>query len=160
MRVLCLDVGDRRIGVAVSDPTGFLATGLGTITRGRGPQEKEEAVGEVLSYSKQVGADFIVAGYPKNMDGTLGFQAQKVEDFLQELQKQCPLDIVRWDERLTTVSAHQTMAKKKTKIKKRKEEVDKIAACFILQSYLDSAAFKQRKERSPNDADHITKSEV
>lgn len=134
MRILGLDIGDRRIGVSVSDPTGMISTGLGVIKR----TDIDEDVEKVLEYVKEYSVEKIVSGLPKNMDGTIGFQAQKVLDFLEELSKKYDGEIVKWDERLTTVSAHRTMAEKKTKVKKRKDEVDKIAACFILQGYLDS----------------------
>lgn len=146
MRVLSLDVGDRRIGVAVSDPTGFLATGVGVIKRNGSPEDTALAIEKILDYQKQYQADLLVAGLPKNMDGTIGFQAKKVLEFLDELKKYWPGEILTWDERLTTVSAHQVMAQKKTKINQRKNDVDKIAACFILQGFLDSIEFKKRKE--------------
>lgn len=148
MRVLCLDVGDRRIGVAVSDPTGFLATSVGLIKRNGSPEETALAIQKVLDYQKEYDAGLIVAGLPKNMDGTIGFQARKVLDFLEELKEHWNGEIITWDERLTTVSAHQVMAQKKTKIKQRKHDVDKIAACFILQGYLDSIEFKKRIEKN------------
>lgn len=151
MRVLCLDVGDRRIGVAVSDPTGFLATGLGVIKRNGSPEDTARAIQEVLDYQTNYEAGLIVAGLPKNMDGTIGFQARKVLDFLEELKKHWNGEIITWDERLTTVSAHQVMAQKKTKINQRKQQVDKIAACFILQGYLDSIEFKKRIEQEKDD---------
>ena len=148
MRVLCLDVGDRRIGVAVSDPTGFLATGIGVIKRNGSPEETGLAIQQVMDYQAHYEAKLIVAGLPKNMDGTIGFQARKVLDFLEELKQHWNGEIITWDERLTTVSAHQVMAQKKTKISQRKQDVDKIAACFILQGYLDSIEFKKRIELS------------
>lgn len=147
MRVLCLDVGDRRIGVAVSDPTGFIATGVGVITRDGSPEGNVQAIQKVLDYQKDYAAALIVLGLPRNMDGSIGFQAQKVLDFQQELKARYDGDIITWDERLTTVSAHQVMAQKKTKTTKRKQEVDKIAACFILQGYLDSIEFNKRMNK-------------
>lgn len=147
MRVLSLDVGDRRIGVAVSDPTGFLATGIGVIKRNGSPEDNDKAVDQVLAYLSEYEARVLVAGLPKNMDGTTGFQARKVLDFLELIRARWDGEIITWDERLSTVAAHQVMAQKKTKIDKRKQEVDKIAACFILQGYLDSIEFKKRKQQ-------------
>ncbi|WFF74490.1 Holliday junction resolvase RuvX [Proteiniclasticum sp. QWL-01] len=147
MRVLSLDVGDRRIGVAVSDPTGFLATGLGVIKRDGSSQGNIAAVQQVLEQIKAYDVRLVVAGLPKNMDGTVGFQARKVLDFIEELKKVWDGEVLTWDERLTTVSAHMVMAQKKTKINQRKNDVDKIAACFILQGFLDSIEFKKRKEQ-------------
>ena len=134
MRILALDIGDVRIGVAVSDPTGMISTGLGVIKR----ESIEKDIEKIMNYIKEYKVERVVSGLPKNMDGSIGFQAEKVLKFLEEFQKVYDGPVIKWDERLTTVSAHRTMAEKKTKIKKRKEEVDKIAACYILQGYLDS----------------------
>lgn len=134
MRILSLDIGDVRIGVAVSDPTGMIATGLGVIKR----TNLEEDIKKVMEYINEYNCEKVVSGLPKNMNGSIGFQAEKVLSFLEELKKYYDKPIIKWDERLTTVSAHRTMAQKKTKIDKRKQEVDKIAACYILQGYLDS----------------------
>ena len=134
MRILALDIGDVRIGVAVSDPTGMISTGLGVIKR----ESIEKDIEKIMNYIKEYKVESVVSGLPKNMDGSIGFQAEKVLKFLEEFQKVYDGPVIKWDERLTTVSAHRTMAEKKTKIKKRKEEVDKIAACYILQGYLDS----------------------
>ncbi len=139
MRILGLDIGDRRIGIAVSDPTGLIATGLSVLKR----TDIETDIKEIIRYTEEYKVDAVVSGLPKNMDGTTGFQAKKVLDFLEELKKVYQGKIITWDERLTTVSAHRLMAEKKTKINKRKQEVDKIAACYILQGYLDSGAFKK-----------------
>ena len=139
MRILGLDIGDRRIGIAVSDPTGLIATGLSVLKR----TDIETDIKEIIRYTEEYKVDAVVSGLPKNMDGTTGFQAKKVLDFLEELKKVYQGKIITWDERLTTVSAHRLMAEKKTKINKRKQEVDKIAACYILQGYLDSGDFKK-----------------
>jgi putative Holliday junction resolvase len=139
MRILGLDVGDRRIGVAVSDPTGFIATGLTTIKRQSGDDDVEAVAGFIREYDPEV----LVVGLPKNMDGTVGFQAKKVLEFIEAIKGIYDRKIVTWDERLTTVSANRLMAEKKTKVGKRKAEVDKIAACYILQGYLDSGLHKK-----------------
>lgn len=148
MRILSLDVGDRRIGVAVSDPSCFIATGLGVIKRNGSPEDNIKAINEVLAYIEKYDVKLLVAGLPQNMDGSIGFQANKVLKFIAELEEVWDGEIITWDERLTTFSAHEVMAQKKTKIKKRKQDVDKIAACFILQGYLDSIDFKERKNKS------------
>ncbi|MPN63594.1 putative pre-16S rRNA nuclease [bioreactor metagenome] len=101
----------------------------------------------MLEQIKAYDVRLVVAGLPKNMDGTVGFQARKVLDFIEELKKVWDGEVLTWDERLTTVSAHMVMAQKKTKINQRKNDVDKIAACFILQGFLDSIEFKKRKEQ-------------
>ena len=87
MRILSLDVGDRRIGVAVSDPSCFIATGLGVIKRNGSPEDNIKAINEVLAYIEKYDVKLLVAGLPKNMDGSIGFQANKVLKFIAELEK-------------------------------------------------------------------------
>lgn len=140
MRVLSLDIGDRRIGVAVSDALGMMATGLGVIDR-----KTEDPINMILNFVKIYDINLIVSGLPKNMDGSEGFQSQRVKEFIEELKKEYKGEVVFWDERLTTVSAHRIMAEKGTKVSKRKGQVDKIAACYILEGYLSSQDFIKRK---------------
>lgn len=143
MVVIALDVGDRRIGVAASDPTGFLASSVGVIKRDGTKERDEFARKEILALVKDRAAGHLLIGLPKNMDGTEGFQADKVRSFMAPILEAFPNHSF-WDERLSSVSANRLMAQTKTKVKKRKQEVDQIAACYILQSYLDSREFKER----------------
>ena len=134
MRVLGLDVGDRTIGVAVSDPLGFTAQGITTIRR----KSIETDIAQIVDICSQYNVETIVSGLPKNMNGTIGEQAQKVQSFCEVLKETVNIEIKFWDERLTTVAAHRVMLEADMSRKKRKSIVDKIAATYILQGYLDS----------------------
>jgi putative holliday junction resolvase len=133
MRILGLDVGEKTIGVAVSDPLGFTAQGIDTIRR----KKLEYDINEIMNYCKQYEVDTIVVGLPKNMNGTLGPQGEKMLEFSEVLRSQSGLKIEMWDERLTTVAANRAMLEADISRAKRKKIVDKIAATYILQGYLD-----------------------
>lgn len=135
MRIMGIDFGDSRIGVAVSDPFGWTAQGLETI-RWKGSMEKPAQKIKELASFYQVGK--FVVGLPKNMNGTLGPSAEKAIEFGDLLSKITGIEVVRWDERLTTVAANRTMHEVGMKTSKKKDSVDKIAAALILQGYLDS----------------------
>lgn len=134
MRILGLDIGDRTIGVAISDPLGFTAQGVTTVRR----KHLEQDIEEILKICKEYTVDTIVSGLPKNMNGTIGTQGEKVQEFCEELKKHIDIEIKFWDERLTTVAAHRAMLEADLSRSKRKKIVDKIAATYILQGYLDS----------------------
>lgn len=139
MRILSMDVGDKRIGMAVSDALGWTAQGIPTHER-RGDKYDIEKLTELIDDLKP---DRIVIGLPKNMNGTSGPQSQKVKDFGEKLHRLTNVDIIYWDERLTTVEAHRAMISADVSREKRKHKVDQIAAILILQSYLD---FNNRKQ--------------
>jgi len=131
-RILALDVGDKRIGIAVSDETQCIATPHSVYTRvGYGPDVKyiQKIYGETAAVA-------VVCGLPKNMDGSTGFQAEKVLSFAQKL-KESGLPVVFQDERLSTVTAHQALISGGMRREERKGTVDKVAAAVILQTYLD-----------------------
>ncbi|HZK58029.1 MAG TPA: Holliday junction resolvase RuvX [Clostridia bacterium] len=135
-RIMGLDVGDKTIGVALCDPLGWIAQGLETIQR-VGIKKDLQKLGEII---KKYNVNKIVVGLPKNMDGTIGPQGQKVLEFNARLgEKFGNIEIVQWDERLTTVAAERTLIEADVSRKKRKKLIDKIAAVYILQGYLDSA---------------------
>lgn len=133
MRYIGLDVGDRTIGIAVSDPLGYTAQGITTVRR--------KSLEQDLQNLKEIFSDYtieaIVVGLPKNMNGTIGPQAEKAMAFGEALKEEFGLEIVYWDERLTTMAAHRVMIEADFSRKKRKTLVDKIAATYILQGYLD-----------------------
>jgi len=132
-RILGLDVGDVRIGLALSDEMRLIATPHSVYTRvGWGPDVKH--IRKVYEESKAV---LIVSGLPKNMDGTVGFQAEKVMAFIDKL-KEAGLPVEFQDERLSTVSAHQALIEGGVRRDGRKGSVDKVAAALILQTYLDA----------------------
>jgi putative Holliday junction resolvase len=134
LRFLGLDIGDRKIGIAVSDELGWIAQGVETYFR-RNIEEDIKYLSQVISRYKP---EKIVIGLPINMNGTLGPQAEKVKEFSSKLQEKLQQQIIFWDERLTTVAAEKTLIQADMSRKKRKKKVDMLAAIFILQSYLDA----------------------
>lgn len=133
MRVLGLDVGDRTIGVAISDPLGFTAQGITTIRR----RNKTEDINELQRICKEYNVSKIVIGMPKNMDNSIGFAGEKILEFSNTIVEELKIEIELWDERLTTVMAHRAMLEADLSRAKRKKIVDKVAATYILQGYLD-----------------------
>lgn len=140
MRFLGLDVGDKTIGVAVSDPSKTIAQGVGQIKWSK--FAREDVVKRIRELISQYEVDKIVTGLPKNVKGEEGFQAKKVQDFLAYLSLKVRIPIVLVDERFSTVIAESILREAKTTLSKRKKNIDKISAAIILQSYLDSQAFK------------------
>lgn len=138
MRILGLDIGDRTIGVAVSDPLGFTAQGITTIRR----KSQDADIKELKNICDEYNVETIVSGLPKNMNGTLGPQSEKVLKFCEVIKEKIGLPIKMWDERLTTVAAHRAMLEADLSRNKRKKIVDKMAAIYILQGYLDSISNK------------------
>jgi putative Holliday junction resolvase len=132
MRYLALDVGERRIGVALSDDTATLATGLDTVQRGGG--REVQAVADLVREHEPAE---IVVGLPLNMDGTPGPQVAKVESFVEALKRRVAVPIVFRDERLTTVEAHEILRKSGVGWRERGALLDKVSAVVILQEYLD-----------------------
>ena len=131
-RIVCLDIGDVRIGVAVSDPTGTIASPVEVIRRvGWGPDTQK-----IKSICGRYETNRILSGLPLNMDGTEGFQAEKVRTFCAQLEK-AGLDVCFQDERLSTVSAESALLQDDVSRSDRKRLVDKVAAAFILQQWLD-----------------------
>lgn len=132
-RVLGLDLGSKTIGVAISDPLGWTAQGITTIRR----KGKENDLIEIEKICKEYSVKKIVVGLPKNMNGTIGEAGEKAQEFSQLIKDKLGLQIEFWDERLTTVAAHRAMLEADLSRNKRKKIVDKIAATYILQGYLD-----------------------
>lgn len=134
MRIMGLDYGDRRIGVALSDVFGWTAQGLEVIERRREGIEMER----IAALVKEHEVDEIVIGLPKNMNGSVGPRGEICMEFAQRLRDSLSLPVHLWDERLSTVSAERTLLEADVSRKKRKQVVDKMAASLILQNYLDS----------------------
>lgn len=132
MKVMAIDYGDARTGVAISDATGLLA-GFTTVIHGY----RQEAVAqEIARLAKTHGAERIVLGLPRNMDGTEGPRAELCREFGALLEEKTGLEVAMWDERRTTVDAHRILAETGNRGKKRKEKVDAVAATLILEGYL------------------------
>jgi putative Holliday junction resolvase len=132
-RILGLDVGDKRIGIAISDPLGITAAGLETLKR----VNTQTDVNAVAKIAERHGAVQIVVGLPLNMDGTAGAQAEKTRTFGRKLAQATGLPIVYEDERLSTISAIRTLTLQNVKTGHNKELVDRQAAAIILQKFLD-----------------------
>ena len=137
MRILGLDYGSKTVGVAVSDPLGLTAQAVETIWR-----KQETHLRQTLARIDELAAEYqverIVLGYPKNMNNTIGERAEKALEFQQMLEKRTGLQVIMWDERLTTVEANRTLMEASVRRENRKKYLDQLAAVFILQGYLDS----------------------
>ena len=140
-RIIALDIGDARIGVAVSDASRLIATPIDTIYRvGYGPD-----VRKVVEICQRYDTTQVLSGWPLNMDGTAGFQSEKVKAFCEQLEK-AGLSVVYQDERLTTVTATNALIEGNMHRAERKHNVDKVAAAVILQQYLDTCRNQQQQE--------------
>lgn len=133
MIILAVDFGDSRTGVAVCDPTEFLASPVEVI----GERYAPKVIDRLCALAAEKKAGLIVVGYPKSMDARAGERAEKSERFARALSKASGVETVLWDERLTTVCAHGALNDVNVRGKKRKAVVDSVAAVMILQSYLD-----------------------
>ena len=132
---MSLDIGDRTIGIAVSDLLGLTAQGVETIRR-RKEEDDLKRLGELM---EQYETKSLVSGLPKNMDGSEGERCNIVKEFMAKVQEVYPeVEITFWDERLSTVAASRSLIEADVSRKKRKKVIDKMAAVFILQGYLDS----------------------
>ena len=135
MRILGIDYGSKRIGVAVSDPLGMIAQGIAVIDKN---ETFEQDIGRLKQVMEQYqGIKEIVVGLPKTMKGEIGIQANKVLEFVAALKKNFELKISTWDERLTTAEAEKLLISAGLSRQKRKKVIDKSAAAYILQGYLD-----------------------
>ena len=137
MRILGLDYGSKTVGVAVSDPLGLTAQKVETIWR-----KQENKLRRTLARIEELIAEYevekIVLGFPKNMNNTVGERAEKALEFGEMLKKRTGLEVIMWDERLTTVESDRTLIEACVRRENRKQYLDGIAAVFILQGYLDS----------------------
>ena len=132
MRIMAIDYGDAHTGIAISDPTGFLA-GFTTVITAYRPEVVAE---QVAVLAKEHGVEELVLGHPKNMDGSRGPRAEKAEAMAELLKEATGLPVVLWDERRTTIDAHQILMTGGKNAKKRKKVVDAVAASLILEGYL------------------------
>ena len=137
MRIMAIDYGDAHTGIAISDPTGFMAGYTTTINAYRA----EVVVEQICALVKEYGVEELVLGYPKNMDGTLGPRAEKAAAMSELLKEATSLPVVLWDERRTTIDAHQILMNNGKNAKKRKKTVDAVAASLILEGYLTCKKF-------------------
>ncbi len=135
MRIMSLDVGDRTVGVAVSDELLFTAQGVETIRR----KSYKNDFGRIKELCRQYETTKFVVGLPKNMNGTVGERCDIVKHFIEKMKEEIPeAEITYWDERLSTVAADRYLLEADISRAKRKKVIDKMAAVFILQGYLNS----------------------
>jgi len=128
-----LDIGEKRIGVALSDPLGIMASALTVIER----TTDDAAIKQIVELARQNDVERIVIGLPRSLDGSLGKQAQTVQAFIELLKSHTELPVITWDERFSTVAAERMLLEAGMKRDKRKRHRDAVAAAFILQGYLD-----------------------
>lgn len=132
MRIMAIDYGDAHTGIAVSDPTGLLAGFTATVDA----YCPEAAADRIAALAREHGAEELVLGHPINMDGTLGPRSEKARAMRKLLEERTGLPVVLWDERRTTIDAHQILMNSGKNAKKRKKTVDAVAAALILEGYL------------------------
>jgi putative Holliday junction resolvase len=136
MRVLGVDFGSKRIGLAISDETGTVAQSIGYVS----------GVAEVQKAAAERGAGEIVVGIPRRLDGTFSQQTERTLAFIEKLKAATKLPVTGWDERLTTVQAERSLLEANVRRKDRREKIDQVAAQLMLQSYLDAQAEGMRDE--------------
>ncbi len=132
MRVLAIDYGDARTGIAISDAMGMIV-GKTTVIHSYNPKKTAQEIGRLV---KESGAERIVMGFPKNMDGSEGPRAALYREFAAMVEQECAMEVVLWDERRSTVEAHNILSDCNYHGKKRKNTVDAVAASLILEGYL------------------------
>lgn len=132
MRIMAIDYGDARTGIAISDATGLLA-GFTTVIHSRRSEVVAEEIGKLIAAH---GVDELVMGFPRNMDGTEGPRADLYRAFAAVLEEQTGMEVHLWDERRTTIEAHQILHASGKKMKNHKKNVDAVAATLILEGYL------------------------
>ena len=132
-----LDYGSKTVGVAVSDPLGLTAQGIETIER-KEENKLRRTCARIEALIREYGVERIVLGLPKHMNNDIGERAEKTLEFRDMLARRTGLEVIMWDERLTTVEAERTLIESSVRREDRKKYIDKIAAVFILQGYLDS----------------------
>ncbi|MBC8570999.1 Holliday junction resolvase RuvX [Zongyangia hominis] len=143
MKIMAVDLGDARTGLAACDRTEFLASPIGVIHE----KDMKKVLMQVSIAVDEYQISHVVVGYPKNMDGTVGERALKCERFAKLLQNIVPVPVELWDERRTTVTAHDILNEADIRGQKRKDMVDEVAATIILESYLDYRRNQKAKEK-------------
>lgn len=147
MRILGLDYGSRTCGVAICDPLGITAQGVETIVR-KEENKLRRTLARIEALAAEYGVEKIVLGLPLNMDDTIGPRAEKTLQFKEQLERRTGLPVILQDERLTTVEAEEVLIEAGVRREDRKRYVDKLAAVFILQSYLDAMPKTESKQET------------
>lgn len=141
MRIMGLDYGTKTVGVAISDPMGLTAQAIETISR-KEENKLRKTCARIEKLIGEYGVEKIVLGFPKHMNNDVGERAEKSLEFKEMLHRRTGLEIIMWDERLTTVEAERTLIESGVRRENRKKHIDQIAAVFILQGYLDHLYIK------------------
>lgn len=141
MRIMGLDYGSKTVGVAISDPLGLTAQGIETIER-KEENKLRKTCARIEALIAEYEVEKIVLGLPKHMNNDVGERAQKALEFAEMLNRRTGLEVIMWDERLTTVEAERTLIETGVRRENRKKVIDTVAAVFILQGYLDSIYIK------------------
>ena len=141
MRIMGLDFGAKTVGVAICDPLGLTAQGIETITR-KQENKLRQTLARIEELIEEYKVEKIVLGFPKHMNNDVGERAEKTLEFKEMLERRTGLLVELWDERLTTVSAERVLIETNVRRENRKQYIDKIAAVFILQGYLDSMGMR------------------
>lgn len=142
MRIMGLDYGSVTVGVAISDELKITAQGIETIRR-KEENKLRQTLARIEALIQEYQVELIVLGYPKHLNNTIGERAMKSEEFAETLKRRTNLPVILWDERLTTVAAHNTLDLAGVNMKKRNQVIDKLAATLILQGYLDKLSFEK-----------------
>lgn len=148
-RILAIDLGERRMGLAISDPLHITAQGLPTAER----RNKREDMNFIKSLMKKYEAGQIVLGHPINMDGTHGPSAERAERFAAAIEKHLGMRVELWDERLTSVEAHHLMRDAGLGHEQRGRNVDQMAATLLLQNFMDAERIRREASAGPGEAD-------
>lgn len=144
-RIMGLDYGSVTVGVAISDELLMTAQGIEVIRR-KQENKLRQTLARIEELIKEYGVTTIVLGYPKHLNNTVGERAKKSEEFAERLRQRTGLEVILWDERLTTVAAHQLLSQTNMGDMEKAKVVDKLAAVLILQGYLDHLSFMKNKE--------------
>jgi putative Holliday junction resolvase len=137
-RIMALDVGERRIGVAVSDPLGIIARSLTVVRR----ETDEAAIAQIRALMDEQDVGRLVVGHPRLLSGKVGSQARAVEDFARQLEAAVAVPLEMWDERLSTVTAARVLSERGQSAREQKQTIDAVAAAVILQDYLDACRLR------------------
>ena len=149
MRIMGLDYGSVTVGVAISDPLLITAQGIEVIRR-KQENKLRQTYARIEALIEEYGVEKIVVGFPKHLNNTVGVRAELAEEFAENVRRRTGLEVIMWDERLTTVAAHRVLDEAELNYKKKAEVVDKLAAVLILQGYLDYLSMQSKKQETEN----------
>ncbi len=149
MRIMGLDYGSVTVGVAISDPLLITAQGIEVIRR-KQENKLRQTYARIEALIEEYGVERIVVGFPKHLNNTVGVRAELANEFAENVRRRTGLEVVMWDERLTTVAAHRVLDEAELNYKKKAEVVDMLAAVLILQGYLDYLSMQSKEQEKEN----------